>query len=132
MVIAPAGMFPPDRPVTQGELTGVPLIVGERPTEMNRLTEDFAGLGLDPNITVWAGHPEAVVPLVLAGVGAAMVPAGRAHLARLGGADVLDIDPPIMFRQWLVARPGQLSPPAHAFYDQALAIAAGESGDGAA
>ncbi len=120
VLIAPAGMFGSRTTISRRELAGVPLVVGERPTEMTRLAEDFAGLGMEPNITVWAGHPDAVIPLVLGGVGAAMVPAERARLAELGGADVLEIDPPITLRQWMVVRPGRLSPPARALYEQAL------------
>ena len=119
LVIAPPGMFSARTTLTRKQLRGTRFVVGERAVERARLEEDFAILGIYPQIAVWAGHSEAVIPLVLAGVGADMFPASRADLARLGGADIFEIDPIVPVRQWIVARSGGLSLAADAFYASA-------------
>ncbi|WP_051217691.1 LysR family transcriptional regulator [Nocardioides insulae] len=121
-VVAPPGMFKDAGTVTREQLRGVRFVVGEQATERDHLTPEFTRWDIYPDIAVWAGHSEAVIPLVLSGAGAAMLPTARAKLARLGGAAVFEIDPPVPLRQWMVSRPGPLNRPANAFYERALAI----------
>ncbi|MFD4973907.1 LysR family transcriptional regulator [Streptomyces sp. NPDC058424] len=122
VVAAPPGMFDATGTLTREQLAGVRFVVGDMPTERDRIAEEFTRWGIYPDLAVWAGHSEAVIPLILAGVGAAMLPTARAELARLVGAEVFEVDPSVPFCQWMVSRPGRLNRPANAFYERVLAM----------
>ncbi|MEU6265195.1 LysR family transcriptional regulator [Saccharopolyspora shandongensis] len=122
VVAAPPGMFDATGTLTREQLSGVRFVVGDRATERDRIAEEFTRWGIYPDIAVWAGHSDAVIPLVLAGVGAAMLPTARAEMARQVGAEVFEVDPAVPFGQWMVSRPGHLNRPANAFYERVLAI----------
>jgi DNA-binding transcriptional LysR family regulator len=62
-------------------------------------------------------HREAVVPMVLAGAGAAFLTRWYADEAAAGGAVVRTLDPPVVCRFGLVHRPGALSPAARALLE---------------
>lgn len=122
VVAAPPGMFAATGILTREQLGGVRFIVGDTPAERDRIDEEFTRWGVYVDISVWAGHSEAVLPLILAGVGAAMLPTARAELARTAGADVFEVDPPVPFSWWMMSRPGRLNRPAQAFYERTLAL----------
>ena len=69
-------------------------------------------------------HRTSILPLVLAGVADAVLPAGWTGLARRAGADVLAINPPSYLRVALVYRKTPLTPSAEAFLDTAKQYAA--------
>ncbi|HMK12883.1 MAG TPA: LysR family transcriptional regulator substrate-binding protein, partial [Acidimicrobiales bacterium] len=73
-------------------------------------------------IAVETDQREAVVPLVLAGAGAAVVPAPMAEVARLQGAVVVRLRPALWRELGLVHRDATLSPAARAF----IALARGQ------
>ena len=50
--------------------------------------QELARIGADPNIVVETDQREALVPLVLAGAGTTLLPAGLAHEASARGAVV--------------------------------------------
>jgi DNA-binding transcriptional LysR family regulator len=64
---------------------------------------------------VETAHLATVVPLVLAGAGAAMLPQGLAAEAAAKGARVLPLVPPTRTSVHVVWRTGQLSEPAEHF-----------------
>jgi DNA-binding transcriptional LysR family regulator len=72
-------------------------------------------------IAVETDQREAVVPLVLAGAGAAVVPAPMAEVARLQGAVIARLRPALRRELGLIHRESTLSPAARAF----IAIARG-------
>ena len=72
-------------------------------------------VGVTPRIAVELDAREAIVPLVLAGAGAALLPAPLAQEAGRRGAVVRAARPQIVRRIGLVHRAGQLSPAARAF-----------------
>ena len=74
-------------------------------------------VGAQPRIAVEVAARDAVIPLVLAGAGAALVPEHMAHLAAARGAIVGDLTPPISRPVSLVHRPGPLSPAAARIVD---------------
>lgn len=79
------------------------------------LEESLARLDTGPRIAVETEHREAVVPLVLAGAGATLLPDSLAHDAEQRGAVIRTTRPPIVRTVTLVHRDGPLSPAAAAF-----------------
>jgi DNA-binding transcriptional LysR family regulator len=81
----------------------------------NILDGAFDAAGARPTIAVETDQREAVVPLVLAGAGAAVVPAPMAGVARLQGAVVARLRPALWRELGLIHRDATLSPAARAF-----------------
>lgn len=77
------------------------------------------GVGAVPEIAVETAHRAMIVPLVLAGAGAALLPKSIAADAESKGAVVRRISPVLTYRGRLVWRSGPLSPAADAFVDMA-------------
>jgi DNA-binding transcriptional LysR family regulator len=103
-------------------LREVPLVVSPPGTSTRMLLEQaLQAVELTPRIAVETDSREAIVPLVLAGAGAALLPATLAEEAARRGAIVRAARPRIVRRIGLVQRDGPLSPAARAF--SALAAA---------
>ena len=120
-------VLPPDaesgdgRPLTARELAQTPLVVAPPGTSTRMLLEQaLAAVGVTPRIAVQTAAREAIVPLVLAGAGAALLPAALADEARRRGAVVRRARPAITRTVGLVHRRAPLPPAAAAF----LALAA--------
>ena len=96
----------------------VTLRVGGSTRDM--LDAAFEAAGATPTIAVETDQREAVVPLVLAGAGAAVVPAPMAEVARQQGAVVARLTPALWRDLGLVHREATLSPAARAFIALAL------------
>jgi DNA-binding transcriptional LysR family regulator len=122
-------VLPPDTPADQRplgarELARTPLVVSPPGTSTRMLLEQaLAAVGVTPQIAVQTAAREAIVPLVLAGAGAALLPAPLAAEARRRGATVRNARPPITRTVGLIHRRGSLSPAAGAF----LALATNSS-----
>jgi DNA-binding transcriptional LysR family regulator len=83
------------------------------------LDEALARTGREPTISVETDQREAIVPLVLAGAGAALLPRALGDLAAQRGAIVVPVVPGLRRSIALVYRPGALSPAASRFRDLA-------------
>jgi DNA-binding transcriptional LysR family regulator len=79
------------------------------------LDQALEAVGVTPRIAVETAAREAIVPLVLAGAGAALLPAPLARDARRRGAIVRPSAPRIARRIGIVHREGPLSAAARAF-----------------
>jgi DNA-binding transcriptional LysR family regulator len=79
------------------------------------LDEALARGGAEALIAVETDQREAIVPLVLAGAGAALLPRAMAELAARRGAVVASVRPALRRSIALVYRPGTLSPAAARF-----------------
>jgi len=114
-------VLPPDtpadeRPLGASELARIPLVVSPPGTSTRMLLDQaLAAVGVTPQIAVQTAAREAIVPLVLAGAGAALLPAPLAAEARRRGAIVRSARPPITRMVGLIHRQGPLSPAARAF-----------------
>lgn len=109
------------RPLGAHELARTPLVVSPPGTSTRMLLEQaLAAVGVTPQIAVQTAAREAIIPLVLAGAGAALLPAPLASEARRRGATVRSARPAITRSVGLIHRRGPLSPAAGAFL--ALAI----------
>ncbi len=115
-------IFPPDvaagRSSGLGVLDGVPLITTPEGTSTRRLLDEgLARAGVVPTLSVITAQRDAVLPLVLAGAGAALVPERQAQVAEQLGAVVVRPDPPVERRLAVLHRPGPLAPAAQRFLE---------------
>ena len=116
-----AGPTRPDHPIAIADLAAMPQVTTPTGTSTRTtLDQAFARAGLHPLIAVETDHREALIPLALAGAGAALVPETLALAARRRGAVTASVEPPIRRRVGLIHRDGSLSPAAAAFLEIAL------------
>ncbi len=123
-------VFPPRsapdgaRPLGARELAQTPLVVSPPGTSTRILLEQaLAAVGVTPQIAVQTAAREAIVPLVLAGAGAALLPAPLAEEALRRGAITRRARPAITRKVGLVHRSAPLSAAAREF----LALATSDS-----
>jgi DNA-binding transcriptional LysR family regulator len=122
--VLPSGTPAHPRAIGPRELAGTPFVVSPPGTSTRMLLEQaLAAVGVAPQIAVETAAREAIIPLVLAGAGAALLPATLAMEAQRRGATVRSARPPITRTVGLIHRHGPLSPAAGAFLE--LASAAG-------
>ena len=99
------------------------LIVG---TDARDVLCDLLGRhGVVPRVSIVTAHREAIVPMVVGGAGATLLPVTMAADAIARGAQVRRIRPTILRRCQLVRAPGPLSPAADRFVEMCLATATG-------
>jgi DNA-binding transcriptional LysR family regulator len=87
------------------------------------LDDALAAAGLKAVIAVETSARDAVVPLVLAGAGAAVIPRHLATLAAAQGAVIVDLVPGLGRSLYLVGRRGPRSPAARALAEIILGVA---------
>ena len=120
-VILPPGTIRPQTHLSVEEFERVPFIAAPKGTSSRRLLDEaFAAVGLTPLVVVVAAQRESILPLVLAGAGAALVPDPLARQAARLGAGWLSPRPAIDRRVVLAHRPGPLAPAARRFLELAL------------
>ena len=123
-VLPPESIAQGDRPLGARELARTPLVVSPPGTSTRILLEQaLTAVGVTPEIAVETAAREAIVPLVLAGAGAALLPAPLAREAQRRGATVRGARPKITRSVGLVHRSARLSPTAAAFLELATASA---------
>ncbi|MFZ0251240.1 MAG: LysR family transcriptional regulator [Acidimicrobiales bacterium] len=106
------------------ELGDIPLVVAPGGTSTRRLLDQqFEGLNRQPTLAVISAQREAILPLVVAGAGAALVPEAMALIAEKLGAVVARPNPRAVRDLVLVHRPGALSPAASRFVELSVAHA---------
>ncbi len=104
-----------------GRLNDVAVIAAPAGTSSRRLLDEaFAKVGLEASIAVVAAQRDAIVSLVLAGAGAALMPRPIAETASRLGATVMEVTPRVRRTVVLVHRHGPLSPSADTFLGLAL------------
>lgn len=113
--------LPPDgagavhRPLGARELARTQMVVSPPGTSTRMLLEQaLAAMGVTPQIAVETTAREAIIPLVLAGAGAALLPASIAQEAQRRGASVRKARPVITRTVGVVHRDAPLSPAARA------------------
>ncbi|MFC6880425.1 MULTISPECIES: LysR family transcriptional regulator [Actinomadura] len=114
LVAAPDGPFPDKDRVACEELSGHRLIVGQSGTGMRAYVDGLSERGVEFAIAAETEHRVSLLPLVLAGVGVAVVTEAWRGMAEQAGARVLDIEPESSLDIALVSR-GELSPAAQQF-----------------
>jgi DNA-binding transcriptional LysR family regulator len=115
-VCSPGPTTPSRRPLGASELAQTPLVVSPPGTSTRLLLEQaLAAIGVTPQIAVETAAREAIVPLVLAGAGTALLPAPLAREAQRRGATIRPARPAITRTVGLVHRQGPLSAAAQSF-----------------
>jgi LysR family carnitine catabolism transcriptional activator len=130
LVILPPGATVP---VASGATTGVALqdlaglsfVASPEGTSSRRLLEAGFPDGSGPSVAVVTAQRDAIVPLVLSGAGAALVPEGTAMVAATQGAVVLRPSSEVARSIVLVHAPGPLAPAAARFVELASETTAG-------
>jgi LysR family transcriptional regulator, carnitine catabolism transcriptional activator len=104
-----------DEPLAPEALRAIPLVVSPPGTSTRTLLEQaLQAVGVTPRIAVETAAREAIVPLVLAGAGAALLPAPLAREAERRGAVARTARPRIVRRIGIVQRDDAPSPAARA------------------
>jgi LysR family transcriptional regulator, carnitine catabolism transcriptional activator len=107
-----------DAPLAAASLREIPLVVSPPGTSTRTLLEQaLQAVGVTPRIAVETAAREAIVPLVLAGAGAALLPAPLAREAERRGAIARAARPRIARRIGIVHRDDPLSPAARALVE---------------
>jgi len=105
-------------PLAALEREEVPLVVAPAGTSTRRLLDQhIRELGREPPLAVVSAQREAILPLVIAGAGAALVPEAMASIAEQLGAVVARPNPPAVRDLVLVHPLGSLSPAATRFIE---------------
>lgn len=107
---------PGDGPVRPQQLTGLPLVAGQPGTGMRRVADAITAV-TDCRIAVEIEHREGLLPLVLEGLGVAVVADSWRPLADAVGLTVRRLDVPERLEVALVWPQRRLSPAANAFVD---------------
>jgi LysR family carnitine catabolism transcriptional activator len=129
-VLPPGAEIDPDRALTITEVSALDLITTQPGTTTRTLLEhSLAGAGTPLRIAVETPHRAAIVPLVLAGAGAALLPRPMAEDAARQGARTARIDPPIVRRVRLLWRGEPLSHAGEAFVALASRTVRGTAGE---
>jgi DNA-binding transcriptional LysR family regulator len=84
---------------------------------MRQLVDDVLASGVEVEIVVEVEHRTSILPMVLAGIGHAVMPSSWTPLAQRAGAIVRRIDPTSLLRTALVTRKTDLTPAARAFVE---------------
>ena len=119
-------VLPPDtawqaRPVSLSRLRDTPFVTTPPGTSTRRLLDEaFAAVGAQPEVVVVTAQREALLPLVLAGAGATLLPESIAHTAVGEGAVIARPRPAIQRTVVLAHRSGPLSPAAAAFVELSM------------
>ncbi|WP_033295627.1 LysR family transcriptional regulator [Amycolatopsis jejuensis] len=122
LLVAPPGTaVGHDGVVSRADLRGMEFVVTTPATAVRGLFDRFAATVPDLTIAAEVGDRSVVLPMVLRGIGASLMPDGWADLARRAGAEVLRFSPPERLPQWLVHRTGAVTAATQAFVDITLA-----------
>src|SRR6266516_2134999 len=122
-------VLPPDSPLarrrrlTTADLASVPLVTSPPGTSTRGLIDAaFAAIDDAPLIAVETDQREAIVPLVVAGAGASVLPRPQAEAAALFGATTVPLSPRLVRSIGLIWRDGPASPAARAFIEAGTAL----------
>lgn len=116
VAVLPPGSHVPPGPMRLAALARFPLVSTPRGTSTRNLIEEaFARRKLRPHVVVETAQRDALLPLVLAGAGAAVVPRVAAAGAAEAGARVTELSPALTRDVVLVHRNTGLTAAAQAF-----------------
>ena len=115
LIGGPGATFPEGDPVPRGALTGARMIVSPAGSLMRTIVDDLLAEGAELHVVAEVAHRTSILPLVLAGVGLAVLPSAWAPLARRAGARIARLDPTAHLHVALLSRAAPLTPAARAF-----------------
>jgi len=109
--------------IERTELAGARLIVSHRGSLMRSLVDEILADGIDIQIAVEVAHRTSILPLVLRGIGHAVMPASWSALAAHSGLRTLRIHPGSALHISVISRADHLSAAASAFLKVAGEVA---------
>lgn len=123
LFVFPPGHAPPgNAPLRPSAMADIPLVVSPPGTSTRMLLDQaLAAAGVTTQVAVQTAAREAIIPLVLAGAGAALLPAPLAHEAARHGALLRAARPAITRPISIIHRDGVLSAAARAFVQLTVA-----------
>ncbi|MCU6480619.1 LysR family transcriptional regulator [Arthrobacter sp. A2-55] len=110
-----ADTFGETESIRREDLGGHRLVASQRGSLMRWLVDDAMARGVEIEIVVEVAHRTSILPLVLAGVGHAVMPAAWAPTARKAGLQTLLIEPVAYLDVAILSRKEDLTPAARAF-----------------
>jgi len=119
VVVFPPGTEPPDQ-VPVNDLGQIPLVASRWSQLPQREKRPRWLVSRDTKVVAEADDVDAVIELVLVGLGATVMSVGGARAAEERGAVVASLDPPIFYKVGIVHRTGRLTPVERAFRDVAV------------
>jgi DNA-binding transcriptional LysR family regulator len=119
-ILPPGAAVPGEDPLDALDRGEIPLVAAPVGTSTRRLLDQQLGArGRPVRLAVISAQRDAILPLVVAGAGAALVPDAMALSAEKLGAVVARAKPPVVRDLVLVHRPGSMSPAASRFLELA-------------
>ncbi|MGW0788081.1 LysR family transcriptional regulator [Streptomyces sp. NPDC002911] len=104
-------------PLRPEDLAGHKLIASRRGSLMRTIVDAITAADTDTDIVAVVDHRTSILPLVMAGLGIAVLPAAWARLARRCGAAVAPIEPTAHLHVAMISLPAHLTPAARSFLD---------------
>lgn len=117
LISTPDHDLPDQDTLERSQLDGLRLIVSQRGSLMRQLVDDVLAGGANVHIAAEVAHRTSILPLVMAGLGHAVMPSSWSAIARRVGARVRRIEPVSSLRVIAVWQPDALTPGANAFLD---------------
>lgn len=115
VVAAPGGAVQDGVAMRPADLAGHKLIASRRGSLMRSIVDDITAGGTGAEIVTVVDHRTSILPLVLTGVGAAVLPSAWVQLARRCGAVVAPIEHTAYLHVAMISLPAHLTPAAAAF-----------------
>jgi DNA-binding transcriptional LysR family regulator len=119
LISGPDDAAPTGPTVRREDLTGCRLIVSQRGSLMRALVDDVLAEGIEVTIVAEIAHRTSILPMVLNGIGAAVMPSSWTQSARRAGARVQRITPETYLHVAAVSRRAHLTAPAAALMAEA-------------
>ena len=131
VVAAPGGAIEDGVTIRPGDLAGQKLIASRTGSLMRSIVDDITATagGTGTQIVTVVDHRTSILPLVLTGVGAAVLPSSWTRLARRCGAAVAPLEPTAHLHVAMVSLPAHLTPAARALLTLTGALAARRARD---
>lgn len=118
VLISPPGSgLPVGDSVDRSGLTGLRLVVSQRGSLMRQLVDDVLASGAEAHLVAEVAHRTSILPLVMSGLGHAVMPSSWNSIATHVGAEVRRIEPASVLRVSAVWRQDVLTPGAAAFLE---------------
>lgn len=119
LISGPSDQLPEGRTVQREQLRGCRLIVSQRGSLMRALVDDVLAEGIEVTIVAEIAHRTSILPMVLNGIGRAVMPSSWTQSARRAGARVQRIIPETNLHVAAVSRRTHLTAPAAALMAEA-------------
>lgn len=114
--------------VRRSDLRGCRLIVSQRGSLMRALVDDVLAEGVEVTIAAEVAHRTSILPMVLNGIGRAVMPSSWTRTARRAGARVQRIVPESYLHVAAVSRRSHLTAPASSLMEVARAYSTRSAG----